>query len=102
MEQALSNIIVVLAMGLLYIGAVWLRDWLRSSDDTSVTLFCPYREERIPIASELSEPEWSGADGEYGFECDECGRVHVWNWHIAPAPIYTGDKIKFNFNGSNN
>lgn len=97
MEEALANVAVVLAMWLVYEGAVRLRARFLGSDDTSVTLYCPYREERIPIASELSEPEWSGADGEYGYSCEECGRVHVWNWHIAPAPIYTGDKIRIEF-----
>lgn len=98
--EAFANIEVVLAMWLLFKGAVWLRERFRDEEDTSVSLYCPRREERIPIASEETEVVWSEPENDcYGYRCEECGNIHTWVWG-PPAPIYTGDKFRFTFNGT--
>lgn len=76
----------------------WLKRLLgRTEEEPAVSLFCPYREDFIPIASEETEPVWE-QEGEsiYGYQCEVCGRTHCWMWG-PPAPIYVGDKIILTF-----
>lgn len=79
-----------------------MKQWLkrlfgRGEPEPNVRLFCPNREDKVPIASEYAEPERVSKDtGVAAYRCKECGGMHCWQWG-PPAPIYVGDKIKIKF-----
>lgn len=91
----LANIALIALLWLLWeIGWRLKRRWFEE-ETLSTQLYCPYREGRVPIADDYRKNVvWQ--DGScYGYHCEECGRVHTWDFGIAPAPVHTGDKIRF-------
>ena len=98
MEWAVEPLLIA------FIFVLWLTyDWVteiypRSQKKPSAELFCPVVEERTPLADDYRQNVvWEDEKSAYGYECEVCGNVHVFDFGIAPGAIYVGDKIRLKF-----
>lgn len=67
---------------------------LESNGSSAVTFLCPATGD--PIDKPIGEWEpYNIGEGRVGFECNHCGKVHVWLVDVAHSPMYVGDAIRF-------
>lgn len=94
--QALWDVLIWILFPVAYWVICRIHTWWTTDDIPNTQYFCPAIEDRVPL-NEYGEVSivWKDGESAYGYECTVCGSVHVYDLGIAPAPIYTGDKLKF-------